>query len=100
MASTQTAPAVKFNKFHVTNGTVKARVSYALDNRADGRRVVTLYAKDYGHALGSLFLDGDYENDTDFQTDYFDKGRVRLFETHPLYAVARARVEHFQADRA
>ena len=26
-------------------------------------------------------------------TDYFDKGRVVLFEDHPLYATARQRAE-------
>lgn len=81
---------IKFNKFNVTNGTDKARVSYSLDNRADGRKCVTLYAKDYSDTLAKVF--GDlYRNETDFQTDYFDKGKVVLFETHPLYAVSRAR---------
>ena len=84
--------SVKFNKFNVTNGTVKARVFYSLDNRADGRKCVTLYAKDYGHALGRILGDA-YKNDTDILTDYFDQGRAVLFENHPLYAAARARAE-------
>lgn len=92
MDITNAVAAIKFNKHHVTNGATKARVHYALDNRADGRKCVTLYAKDYGHALGSLFSD-NYKNDTDFQTDYFDKGRVVLFEDHPEYAAARVRAE-------
>jgi Mg2+ and Co2+ transporter CorA len=89
MTKTQTT-TVRFNKHHVTNGTVKARVHYSLDNRADGRRCVTLYAKDYSDALAEV-LSSCYVNDTDFQTDYFDKGRAVLFETHPLYAAARVR---------
>ena len=32
-------------------------------------------------------------NDTDTMTDYFDKGRVVLFEDHILYAKARERAE-------
>ena len=40
---------------------------------------------------GEIF--SDYENDTDSQTDYFDKGRVRLVEGHPCYAAARVRAE-------
>lgn len=86
----------KFNKHHVTNGTVKARVWYSLDNRVDGRRCVTLYAKDYTDTLRTIFSD-NYKNDTDLQTDYFDKGRVVLFEDHPLYAAARIRAEAARA---
>lgn len=85
---------IKFNKYHVTNGTTKARVFYSLDNRVDGRKVVTLYAKDYDRSLGEVFkAEYEYKNDTDSMTDYFDKGRVRLFEDHRLYAAARARAE-------
>lgn len=29
---------IKFNKFNVTSGQIKARVSYSLDNRFDGQR--------------------------------------------------------------
>jgi hypothetical protein len=83
---------VKFNKHHVTDGTTKARVRYSLDSRVDGRKCVTLYAKDYSGDLGRVFADG-YVNNTDTMTDYFEKGRVVLFEGHPLYAAARARAE-------
>lgn len=83
---------IKFNKFNVTNGTDKARVHYCLDNRTDRRECVTIYAKDYDRSLGRVFADSeDYQNNTDTQTDYFDKGRVVLFADHPLYAAARAR---------
>lgn len=85
---------IKFNKYNVTNGSAKARVWYSLDNRYDNRKCVTIYAKDYGHTLGEMFAGtADYSNDTDYNTDYFDKGRIVLFEDHPLYAVARARAE-------
>lgn len=83
---------IKFNKHHVTNGTVKARVFYSLDNRVDGRKCVTLYAKDYSRTLGQVFAD-EYQNDTDSMTDYFDEGRVVLFEGHAHYAAARQRAE-------
>ena len=89
----------KFQKFYVTNGTTKARVSYHLDNRTDGRRCVTLYAKDYSDSLGTV-LAGDYRNDSDYQTDYFDKGKAVIFETHPLYAAARARAEQNAIENA
>jgi hypothetical protein len=100
METTKTAaPAVEFQKFYVTNGTTKARVHYHLDNRADGQQCVTLYARDYDRALGKIIAD-QYVNETDTQTDYFDKGRVVLFPSNPLYAAARARAEQNDAERA
>jgi hypothetical protein len=45
---------IRFMKHYVTDGTIKARVSYHLDNRTDFRKVVTIYAKNYGHGLGAL----------------------------------------------
>ena len=84
---------IKFNKHNVTDTEtkIKARVLYSLDNRVDGRKCVTIYAKDYDRSLGKIF--NEYENDTDTMTDYFDAGRVVLFEDHILYAKARERAE-------
>ncbi len=90
---------IKFNKYHVTDGTTKARVSYSLDNRIDGRKVVTMYAKDYDHSLGAIFT-AEAENETDSMTDYFETDTVRLFEDHPLYGVARSSAERFIAGRS
>jgi hypothetical protein len=88
---------IKFKKHYVTNGTIKARIRYSLDNRIDGRKCVTLYAKDWdtdwSMAFGCAFSD-TYKNDTDSMTDYFDQGRVCLFEDHPLYAIAREAAEN------
>ena len=83
---------IRFNRYHVTNGTTKARIHYSLDNHISGRPCVTLYAKDYDNALGCV-IPAEYQNDTDIQMDYFDKGHVRLFAEHPLYAAARAKAE-------
>ena len=90
-----TATAMKFNKHHVTDGETKARCFYSLDNRVDGRKCVTIYAKDFRGGLGRMF-DDEYRNETDSQTDYFDKGKVVLFEDHPQYEVARKRVDGFK----
>lgn len=90
--------AIKFQKHYVTNGQVKARVFYSLDNRCDGRQCVTLYAKDYSRALGKVLADA-YSNDTDSQSDYFDQGRATLFASHPLYAAAREQAEAVLAAR-
>lgn len=84
---------IRFLDHHVTDGAVKARVHYSLDNRAPGRpKCVTIYAKDYSRKLGTLFGIA-YKNATDSQTDYFDEGHVTLEEGHPLYTAARAAAE-------
>lgn len=86
---------IKFNKYNITNGDIKARVYYTLDGRVDGRACVTIYEKDCDRSLGKLF-DSEYKNETDRMTDYFDTGRVVLFEDHPLYIKARAKVEQWR----
>lgn len=89
---------IKFNKHHVTDGTTKIRVWYGLDNRADGRKVVTLTAKDYDGNLSKIFPNNT-ENDSDITTDYMVTDRVNIFENHPLYAHARACVEVFVTEK-
>jgi len=85
---------IKFQAFCVTNGAEKARVNYSLDNRTDKRECVTIYAKDYDGALGRIFAnDGEYANDTDTMTDYFDKGKAVLFPGDRMYLAARERAE-------
>ena len=83
---------IKFNKYNVTNTETKtkARVFYSVDNRTDGRKCVTLYAKDWINDLGEIFS-GEFVDNSDIMTDYFEKGRVVLFEDHPLYTKARER---------
>lgn len=87
--------AIKFNRHNVTNGGDKARVTYsAFRMVSTGEECVTIYAKDFasGRALDLIFAEG-YENATDSQTDYFEKGRVRILKGSPLYAAAYARAE-------
>lgn len=89
----QTTQTIRFMKHYVTNGTHKARVHYsAFRMTTTGQDCVTLYAKNYadGRLLSQIFDDG-YENNTDMCTDYFEKGRVRIFPDSPLYSSAYAR---------
>lgn len=81
---------VRFGVFAVTKGKLKARVHYSLDNRADGRPCVRIYDRDYGDDLCAIIPTG-YENRTDAMVDYFERGHVVLFESHPLYQAARDR---------
>lgn len=99
MTNTIEVSPVRFLKFCVTNGTTKARVHYGVDNRADGRKCVTIYAQDYSKKLGAIMPDL-YENKTDSQTDYFDEGMAEIPHGHPLYEAARARAEAVIAERA
>lgn len=91
---------IRFLKFKVVNDKLKtsAKVHYSLDNRTDGRKCVTIYAKEYGHQLSKVFVDDAVINDTDTMTDYFCKDTIRLFEDHPLYAVARKHVNEMNGD--
>lgn len=85
---------IKFNKYNVVNTETKekARVHYSHGVLVDGRECVTLYHKDYSNALKKVFAGyGEYKNDTDTITDYFEKGRVRIFTDNPLYKSALER---------
>lgn len=82
---------VKFQKYYVTNGVVKARVSYSLTHLNTGETCVTLYANDYSGDLSKVFPNG-YQNNTDIMTDYFEKGKVRIMFGTPLYNAALSRV--------
>ncbi len=83
---------IRFQVYFVTNGQTKVRVRYTVDNRADRRPCVVIWAQDYSDSLQQLFP-GHYQNNTEIQTDYFEHGRVTLFADHPLYGIARARAE-------
>lgn len=88
---------IKFNLYNVTDGAHKARVRYSLDNHTSGRPCVTLYGKDYGHALDKIFSDA--VNDSDSMTDYYETSRVRLFPEHPHYQAAHQAAERVSAKR-
>lgn len=78
---------IKFRKHYVTNGETKARIRYSIGNRIDGRKCVTLYAKDWSRELKEVFP-FSYKNESDSQADYYEQGRVVLFECHPFYDTA------------
>lgn len=82
-----------YRKHYIQNPTTKkkCRVYYSLDNRVDGKKCVTLYAK--GHLD---YMDGiiDFTNHSDGMVDYFEKDRAVIFEDNPQYAEVRALVEN------
>ncbi len=83
---------IKLMKHYATNGEIKARVRYSNSARRDGRKAVTIYAKDYldGPSLEKVF-GAEYINESDSICDYHEKGRVVIFENNPLYSAALAR---------
>ena len=83
---------IELQAYAVKKGKMKARVHYSAHTDTKGRKCVTIYSKDYDRTLGEIFAAG-YQNDTDSQTDYFDKGRVNIYEGHPLYEKAMERVK-------
>jgi len=89
---------IKFRQYYVTTGELKARVSYHLNCRTDGRNCVTLYAKDWCRTLGKIFREG-YRNETDSMTDYFEQGSVVLFEDSPYYQAAKKVADMLAAKR-
>lgn len=77
-------------KYYITNGTLKARVHYSAHIHTGLQKpCVTVYAKSYedGNKLAEIMSD-TYENESDIQTDYMEKGRARIFENNPLYEQA------------
>ncbi len=79
---------IKFNKYNVTDGTTKARCSYTIDGRWDGRKVVTIYAKDFGRTMTAIFENA--RNDSDTQQDVFRTDTMDIFEGDPMFPAARA----------
>ncbi len=79
---------IKFNKFNVSDGTTKARCHYSVNGRSDGRKVVTIYAKDYGRTMTAIF--DNARNDTDSQQDVFRTDTMDIFSDDPMYPAAYA----------
>lgn len=76
--------AIKFNKYNVTDGTHKARVAYSRNIQVTGgKKVISIYAKDYGNQLTVMF--NNVRNDTDYMTDYFETDKVSAIEGTELY---------------
>lgn len=60
---------------------------------------VTIYAREYDGFCGEVATAFDVQNNTDSQTDYFEKDRIRVAPEHPLYALVVAAYDAQQAKR-
>lgn len=62
------------------------RCSYsngALFHHPEG--TITIYSKEYSHFTKDIQAAFEVENDSDIMTDYFEKDRIRVLPSHPLY---------------
>lgn len=60
---------------------------------------VTIYARDYDGFSAEVAAAFPVENNTDTQTDYFEKDRIRVSPEHPLYAAVVAAYDAQQVKR-
>lgn len=48
---------------------------------------ITIYKRDYSSFSDGVHAAFKVQNDTEIQTDYFEKDRIRVEPSHPLYAL-------------
>lgn len=73
-----------FTRYAVRNGEYKANVHYSHGlSVKTGSNMVVLYEKGYNKDWAQVF--DEWEDDTDFNTDYFDTRKVRFYEGTPEY---------------
>lgn len=76
-------PRYRFTKDGIKDKNGKLEKIYArIENEGTPEEHVWLSADDYGHSIPSIFYP---ENDTDSQTDYFDKDSCSVTPDHPYY---------------
>ena len=92
---------IKLMKHYATDGINKARCQYSrgliypggFHLGGEGKDCVTVYAKDLDQSLSKVFGD-EAAPIIDGMTDYFEKGKVRIFPDNPLWAEACERAKH------
>jgi hypothetical protein len=61
---------------------------------------ITIYARGYVHFSQEVAEAFAVENNSDSQTDYFEKDTIRVAPTHPLYVVVKAALDKREAKYA
>lgn len=88
------APIFYWNGIKDAKGDKLQRAHYSageLYNHPAG--TLTIYARDYGRFSAKVRACFAVQNDTDTMTDYFDKDRIRVIPTHPLYPQVKAALD-------
>jgi hypothetical protein len=86
---------MKFMKYYVESDTGDRVKCWYMTTERNGKKCIMVVASNYGDRLSFL---PNVENNTDSQTDYFEKDSASIYEGDPLYAAALARVEKNDAD--
>ena len=68
----------------------RVRCWYSRGSLRSAPDAVTIYAKSYSDSLADVFPPERVENNTELQTDYFEKDRVRILPGDPLWEDACA----------
>ncbi len=82
--------AIKFQMHAVINTDTgaKARIGLYETTLGDGRKAISIYAKDYRSGLAGILP--NVRNDSDSMTDYFETDRAQIVEGEELYPAALA----------
>lgn len=74
-----------YNGIKGDNGKLQ-RCSYSLGallHHPEG--TITIYSREYSHFTKDIQEVFTVENDSDLMTDYFEKDRIRVLPSHPMY---------------
>jgi len=58
---------------------------------------ITIYSREYSRFTKDIQETFDVENDSDCMTDYFEKDRIRVMPSHPMYAQVLAALRLMEA---
>ena len=75
-------PRYRFTKDGIKDESGKLEKIDAVIREEDGKEYIRLYADDYGASIPSIFYP---ENNTDSQTDYFEKDHCAVSSDHPYF---------------
>ncbi len=83
---------IKLRRYYCQNTDTgkKVRCWYHRGSYTFAPDAVTIYAKSYADSLADVFPGERVENNTELQTDYFEKDRVRILPGDPLWEDACA----------
>lgn len=83
---------IKLRRYYCQNATTgkKVRCWYHRGSYTFAPDAVTIYAKSHCDRLADVFTPGRVKNETESQTDYFEKDRVRILPGDPLWDEACA----------
>lgn len=92
MKNSKNKSNIKFNLYKITKGSESIGVWYSVEDDS-----VVIYASNYGRELSSFFPEEMHVNNTDSQTDYFEKSKIILTEKSKNYDEIRKQIIEINA---